>query len=282
MKKCKGCGNDFIPNKFTPNHQEFCSKQCSGIFGERKIREELTDRIVKRNIYIKSKGAIKYDIMTPEMIKEQRERILNYRKHKEDLRKHPELHKSNKMCCKVYFRQCIICGSLFTTRTAIINKYCSDKCRDELNRRNIEKHWKIRSKKYDDNGNVSSRSCKECGELFIPEYGNKKRNFCSDKCSIRFGSRTGKATRRARKRGNKYESFNPFYVFERDKWTCQLCRIKTPRKLRGKTDDRAPELDHIVALSQGGEHSKRNTQCLCRRCNQEKGSMTRGQLLLFG
>lgn len=50
----------------------------------------------------------------------------------------------------------------------------------------------------------------------------------------------------------------------------------------GVGKDNAPELDHIVSLAEGGEHSMRNTQCLCRKCNQEKGVTTKGQLRLFG
>ena len=28
-KKCEGCGRLFIPNKRTPNHQRFCTRQCN-------------------------------------------------------------------------------------------------------------------------------------------------------------------------------------------------------------------------------------------------------------
>ena len=36
------------------------------------------------------------------------------------------------------------------------------------------------------------------------------------------------------------------------------------------TADNAPEMDHIVALSNGGPHVASNVQCLCRRCNHMK------------
>ena len=29
MKKCEGCGKLFIPNKYTPKHQQFCTRQCN-------------------------------------------------------------------------------------------------------------------------------------------------------------------------------------------------------------------------------------------------------------
>lgn len=77
------------------------------------------------------------------------------------------------------------------------------------------------------------------------------------------------------------ESVNPIVVFERDKWTCQECGIKTPRKLRGAMVPNAPELDHIMPISLGGAHSYMNTQCLCRKCNGAKSATPPVQPSLF-
>ncbi len=87
--------------------------------------------------------------------------------------------------------------------------------------------------------------------------------------------------RRARRRGVVTDAVDPFVVFTRDGWKCQSCKVKTPRKLRGLFADNAPELDHIVPISRGGEHTYRNTQLLCRRCNLNKGARAAGQLNLF-
>ena len=93
------------------------------------------------------------------------------------------------------------------------------------------------------------------------------------------------ARRKARKlkqRGVATEVVNPLRVLERDKWTCQLCGEKTPKRLRGSYDDRAPEVDHIIPIAVGGEHSYRNVQCACRSCNIAKSATPKGQLRLFG
>lgn len=87
---------------------------------------------------------------------------------------------------------------------------------------------------------------------------------------------------RARKHGRRYGYFNVLRVFERDAWTCQICGIKTPKRLRGTMDDRAPELDHILAIAVGGDHVIENCQCACRRCNADKGASGRGQMWLDG
>ena len=87
---------------------------------------------------------------------------------------------------------------------------------------------------------------------------------------------------RAKRLGRKYGHWNVARVFERDKWTCQVCGVKTPKRLRGTTEPNAPELGHIVALADGGDHLIENCQCECRRCNAAKGVRARGQLWLAG
>lgn len=170
---------------------------------------------------------------------------------------------------------CAACGSRFEGE-ALGDRYCSDNCRSE--------HRRARYIAANDNGrDRSPRPCAGCGEIFAPEYGDRRRMFCSPAC-VRLTD-DYKARRKAAKlkrRGAVVENVNPIEVFQRDGWRCQLCGVKTPRKLRGTYDDRAPELDHIVPISKGGEHSYINTQCACRRCNGLKGDVPLGQMRLVG
>lgn len=75
---------------------------------------------------------------------------------------------------------------------------------------------------------------------------------------------------------------DPIRVFERDAWKCQLCGTRAPKRLRGTTDALAPELDHIIPLAAGGQHTYENTQCSHRSCNMAKGARPAGQLILIG
>lgn len=43
---------------------------------------------------------------------------------------------------------------------------------------------------------------------------------------------------------------------------CEKCKIPTKESY---------DLDHIIPISKGGNHSYENLQLLCRKCNQEKG-----------
>lgn len=94
------------------------------------------------------------------------------------------------------------------------------------------------------------------------------------------GKRISRTVGKARLRVATVEAFDPIEVLERDRWRCHLCGASTPKRLRGSYNDRAPELDHIIPLSVGGEHSRRNTACACRKCNIAKAGRPLGQLRL--
>ena len=169
---------------------------------------------------------------------------------------------------------CEVCGNPVKRRG---NKTCSQECNAARKQQLARQYWESKSHR-----DRKPRACKECGAMFVPEYGNKRRFFCSDECLHKRTRRIAKATRRARIRhASIVEVVDPMVVFGRDGWRCKLCGCKTPRRLRGTTDDRAPELDHVVPLSLGGSHSYANTQCLCRRCNQAKGATIAGQTSLL-
>lgn len=177
--------------------------------------------------------------------------------------------------CKVFFKGCAQCEQLFTAR-AFNARYCSNACSTkEYETRSLRQRIEAHP------GRIEC-TCRECGKGFVAEYGNTRRIFCSAECSKRSVKRIWRKKERARLRLVYVEAVDPTKVFERDKWRCQECGVRTPRRLRGTYDDRAPELDHVVPLSQGGEHSYRNTQCLCRSCNGAKSNNVRGQLRLFG
>ena len=65
-------------------------------------------------------------------------------------------------------------------------------------------------------------------------------------------------------------------------WACKICGVKTPKKLRGQQVPNAPEIGHIVAIADGGDHVIENCQCECRACNATKGTKAQGQMWLLG
>lgn len=123
---------------------------------------------------------------------------------------------------------------------------------------------------------VRLNHCRHCGCYLIDRI--KHQTLCP-MCTAA-GKRKSRASSKLRRRGAVVERFDPVEVLERDGWRCHLCGIKTPKRLRGGYAPNAPELDHIVPIAAGGEHSRRNTACACRKCNGEKGAKPMGQLRL--
>lgn len=169
-------------------------------------------------------------------------------------------------------RYCDTCGkpsgkrSGWTTCTPCIRLAQADRAR-AANRASSEALHRAAAKEV---------ACDECGARYCPLYGQKDWRGSSrvSLCQVcrpvrkRQHDKVAKAKRSARERGAAVlERVSPRKVFERDGWRCYLCGRDTPKSLRGTTDGRAPELEHVEPLARGGAHSMANTRCACRRCN---------------
>lgn len=200
-------------------------------------------------------------------------------------------------------RTCPTCSLVFTNKPGRKRRFCSPRCAQ------IDLHDGMRSGRIRRGVRVGRpklpRICPRCGVSELPEFKIVCRGClkvkqrvcvsCGDVLTVKkvmrcdpcreaarsTARRINRAKRKALERGAVREAFDPMAVFARDKWHCQLCGVSTPKRLRGKNESRSPELDHIVPLSLGGEHTMRNSQCLCRSCNLAKGATVRGQLFLF-
>lgn len=82
--------------------------------------------------------------------------------------------------------------------------------------------------------------------------------------------------RKARIQGaERVEKIDREYIIARDSGICHLCGKKPPRHLI--------ELDHLVPLSKGGNHTADNLRVSCRRCNRVRNDgRLPAQLLLVG
>lgn len=139
------------------------------------------------------------------------------------------------------------------------------------------------------------RSCRLCKVSFTSLPGLWASVYCDEECRrtaattkarewrARNRKRFGKSgIQRAKIAGNEWQRFDEVWILERDKWKCHICGCNTPKKLRGTFDQRAPELDHIVPIAEGGAHVPSNVRCACRECNIHKGARPMGQLGLLG
>lgn len=140
-----------------------------------------------------------------------------------------------------------------------------------------------------DDGFSLVRSCVQCGRRVISNYRKvicprckpAKKKLVDERLTWNPPAKKSDLKRRLAKKLSGSERFDPVEVFERDGWRCHMCGANTPKVLRGTHHDSAPELDHIVTIFEGGEHSRRNTACSCRKCNIAKGAKSYGQLRLL-
>lgn len=120
--------------------------------------------------------------------------------------------------------------------------------------------------------------CRRCRSPFVSLKTNDAGLYCSNACK----RRTRSSRRRARQAGARHESYSPVSIFERDRYRCHLCRRPTLRS-RVVPHPRAPTIDHLVPLAEGGDDTAANVATACFLCNSTKSHRGGGeQLALIG
>lgn len=166
--------------------------------------------------------------------------------------------------CSVTFANCKQCFRGFARQRN--EAWCSVHCRREYARAMARLMAAINASRV--------VACKGCGAEYcnLPKYGMVK--YCPS-CALvmrRAAAYVYKRLRRGLERAAVIELVDPYVVFDKANWHCELCFRPTPKDLRGTVHPTAPELDHVVPISKGGPHCYANLQCLCRRCNGLKSN----------
>lgn len=86
----------------------------------------------------------------------------------------------------------------------------------------------------------------------------------------RVAGNAAKHERRARETA-LIERFDPIEVYERDDWMCQICGSEVESAVL-YPDPFSASLDHVIALSRGGDHTRQNTVLAHLRCNLMKAA----------
>jgi 5-methylcytosine-specific restriction endonuclease McrA len=120
--------------------------------------------------------------------------------------------------------------------------------------------------------------CHRCGSPYVAEDYTNRARYCSDRCS----RATIKDRYRARKRSAYVADVWRIRIFERDGWRCRICSKPVERDA-AVPHPRAPVVDHVISLANGGTHEPANAQCAHFLCNSIKRDLDPTvQLMLFG
>lgn len=146
---------------------------------------------------------------------------------------------------------------------------------------------------------VEPRSCAACGASFRARSAGQR--WCSMTCGnrskanpgarrftpeeakerIRLSSQAKCRRRRAAKRGGVSEPYTLAEIAARDRVRCGLCggRVAMKQKV---PHPKAPTIDHIIPVFEGGDDTRANVQLAHFRCNSVKGARGCQQLALIG
>jgi hypothetical protein len=166
---------------------------------------------------------------------------------------------------RVYIRECAWCSKLFVGR-AVNHWTCSKDCSRKQGWANDVR--RIHKKE---------RRC-GCGQQ-IP----LKRQKCDDcrDASDREAKRRWRRTRKARQRGVITEPYTIAEIAARDRYRCGFCR-KRVAMTKAVPHPKAPTIDHIVPLAEGGDDTRANVQLAHFLCNSLAGVTGTKQAALFG
>lgn len=114
--------------------------------------------------------------------------------------------------------------------------------------------------------------CLWCGEAFTIVDSPEAR-YCSTRCLKKAGKT---------RHGHRFRVLPSvrLAIYERDRWTCQLCSLPVDPTLHG-SHRWAATLDHVVcqAWTLIPDHSSANLRLTHRMCNSIRGDGTRGSLI---
>lgn len=153
-------------------------------------------------------------------------------------------------------RSCPVCGLSFTARSTV-KLYCSTLCKD---RGKPSARWQGRENVQPGGHGQGGykRGCR-C-EVCRASKNAKQREFARRRFEM-----TGEW-----QRGRWIKTSDRLALYERDRWTCQICGEPVNRT-PWSHDPRDPTLDHIVPRSRGGTHEASNLRTACFLCNALRG-----------
>jgi 5-methylcytosine-specific restriction endonuclease McrA len=138
--------------------------------------------------------------------------------------------------------------------------------------KNPEKYKENQIKYYQNN----KEKIKERSKIW--HYSNSEQASCNSKIwrtknkeKVKINAKISKAKRKATIRGIIFEKITIEDIAKRDGLICYICGIETSIQAEPRSANKA-EIEHIVSIAKGGNHTWENLKISCLRCNRMKGS----------
>ncbi len=127
---------------------------------------------------------------------------------------------------------------------------------------------------------TGTKRCKPCGAVWRRQ--RERQWTATNPTRQRARWRRYTHVRRSLIRNQTAERFDPIEIFDRDRWTCGICRKRISKKLEWP-HPRCASIDHVVPIVEGGPHSRANVRATHLQCNLRKSCYGGGeQLALVG
>lgn len=173
------------------------------------------------------------------------------------------------------------CGRKITVTVSAFRKGSScRRCKTEARAQRRAEKIAIHKAAVDSAMVTREADCHVCGKHFTGEMHFKtavalaaegREDYCSEDCRRRRRRAMRRHVYRARAAGSKIiENVDPYAIFKRDHYICQLCRLPAPQSLQGLNLPDSPEIDHRAALANGGDNVPSNMQTVHHACGAWK------------
>lgn len=176
---------------------------------------------------------------------------------------------------RIYIKDCTVCHKMYVRRFWSKGRTCSPSCAGRA------AHPLGRSRV----NHIAYVGCRQCGSTFVTsdkKQGSKA--YCTRTCARRADRRYQRHVRRQAIRRSalgQCETFTLRDVAVRDGWCCHLCGKRVPnRQYAARPTD--PTLDHLIPISDGGEHTLANVALAHNLCNTQRHTGGTAQLRLVG
>lgn len=117
--------------------------------------------------------------------------------------------------------------------------------------------------------NGKSNTCRECVSKTSVMWSKNNRDRDLAKCSLRY----------ARKKTSTVENVSRDSLVSKYGSTCYICGVETITDVKYKSEPNYRQVEHVIPLSRGGEHSYRNCRIVCLKCNTSKSNKTLYELV---